>query len=401
MLMLHRCSTTLLTLTHYCHTASLLKATRVLHKPMALAVALFVLAAATTNAVVVVSRSPAYYPRLLALNATAAIGVLEKPSGGTRRLVSVLRGSHGTWSDYGVVIEDSDSTADVANGHVVLMPNGEVLAAYRHHNGAGANRVFRIQVSASSDSGRTWALRSTVEQGPTGLWEPFLFLASTSTTQTLRAFYAAELTNGGEQDVVGRSSLDGGHTWSGVDVRLHTANARNGMPGVAALPPLPGHSDPRAVLVMERPVRGSSGGGGFTNFTVWSAISVDGGSSWAEPALVHAPAAPHFNSGSPQVAQCPPDGSGGVRVAAVYMSDELGAGGAWPDRARVWVSYGSLAVDEQSFTWDNGTALPSATASIYWPSLLVDGPATRRVVYQGSDGTAYVSDDDGVTNLCS
>jgi len=344
-----------------------------------------VLAESTRAAPTRISSAPAYYPRLLPLNASRAVGVVEKPAGATRRLVFVARSANGTWSDGAVVAADSSPDADLANGHVLALADGTLLAAYRHHTGSGASRVFRIQVSASSDGGATWALRSTVAAGPTGVWEPFLFHPGGDVSPaTVRVLYAAELTNGGEQDVVGRTSLDGGRTWSGEDVRVHTPNARNGMPGVSPLPP----AGARLVLVFERPTRAGPGAP-FSNFTVQSSVSTDGGATWGASATVHAPADGAFNAGSPQVAAC----ANGRRAVAVFMSDEGGAGGRWPDGARVWASYADAAGGAGgALEWGAGAALPAATASVYWPSLLRDGDAVR-VVYQGDDAAAYVSGD--------
>lgn len=336
-----------------------------------------------------VSAPPAYYPRLLALNTTpAAIGVLEKPVGSARRLVFVVRAANGSWADGAVVASDSSPGADVANGHLLAVGDGTLLAAYRHHTGSGASRVFRIQVSASTDGGATWALRSTVTAVPTGVWEPFLYSPPAGGGTAVRVLYAAELTNGGEQDVVGQTSTDGGRTWGGIDVRVHTPNARNGMPGVAPLPRAAGEPVARLVLVFERPTRGGAGAP-FSNFTVQAALSSDGGASWGAPATVHAPADGAFNAGSPQVAMC----ADGRRAVAVYMCDEGGPGGRWPDAARAFVSYADVPAPGAPLVWGAGAALPTATASIYWPSLLRDGAAAVRVAYQGSDGAAYVSGD--------
>jgi hypothetical protein len=92
--------------------------------------------------------------------------------------------------------------------------------------------VYRIALAASVDGGATWAPRAVVAEGPTGLWEPCLYLTSAG---GLRVAYSAELANGGEQDIVQRGSPDGGRTWGPPQVVAHTPGSRNGMPGVARL----------------------------------------------------------------------------------------------------------------------------------------------------------------------
>jgi hypothetical protein len=200
-----------------------------------------------------VAPPPAYYPRLLGGNnitgSPLAIGVVEAPTDAEKRLVMLRRTDLApaeAWAVAETVISvPFAADVDLSNGYLLPLPSGVLLCAYRHHNGTGTNRVFRIQVSASKDGGATWAQISTVTSGPVGVWEPLLFQFSSDDAQTVQIYYSAELINLGEQDVVRQTSTDGGKTWGAVDARVHTANSRNGMPGVIEV------ADGSAVLVFE------------------------------------------------------------------------------------------------------------------------------------------------------
>ena len=381
---------------------------------------------------------PGGYPRLVATNAsstgTPILGAVEAGRGTTHRLVLVKRTSPtAAWQEGAVIVQDATAGVDLSNGFMFQLPNdGPLLCAYRHHTPApGGGTTYRIQVSRSMDGGASWAPLSTVISVGVGVWEPALYVSPLNAS-ILRVLYSAELTNGGEQDVVQHTSTDGGATWGAVDARVHyPGGGRNGMPGVTV--PLP---DGSMLLIFERPTQNP----GWGRFTVQAVRSLDGGATWSNTStLVHAPPSTASNAGSPQVAWCPAI----QQVVAVYMSDEPIAhglvdepvgweggnarirgsgsyrsspsssnvvrGGAaapgWPDEARVWVSYGTLQAGQPApapITWTAGAAIPGpATPTIYWPSLLLDepaspgGPRPLRVVYQGSDGAAWVGGSGG------
>jgi hypothetical protein len=276
---------------------------------------------------------------------------------------------------------------DLANGHLLQLPNGTLLCAYRHHDGAAPKRVFRIQVSCSHDFGRSWALADTVIEGALGVWEPFLFFA----VGAVQIAYSAELPAVGgraEQDIVFQTSTSGGCGWGPVASRVHTDGSRNGMPGVVALP------DGSLLVLFEGFWSGVWGA-----YTVNSARSFDGGGTWVQRRVVHAPPAPaQANAGSPQAAACP------GKACAVFMTDEGGApGGAqWPAGAHAGLLCAPLDAANVSapIDWAAGGApatVPAETPTVFWPSFFVAGPQGASVAYQGDDGAAYVSTD----NACA
>jgi hypothetical protein len=288
------------------------------------------------------------------------------------------------------VVASAPSTSDVdlANGFLLQLGTGAILAAYRHHDGNGSARVYRIAVSVSHDFGGSWAPLAVVTAGPVGVWEPFLHAYSGDAAEVVHVYYAGEITNGGEQDILRQTSIDGGMTWGAVDVRLHTPNSRNGMPGVAEL------FDGSLLAVYE-----GFGSRGWGHFEVRARRSFDAGATWAQELVVHAPQSPQFNSGSPQVAVCVQTG----KIVVVFMTSEPPPPeGAllWPDGAHIGVSSARLNSTNLSeplvFPVEAGIVPTPATA--YWPSLLLDALGTKgdlefslRVAFQDVSGAAYLS----------
>ena len=325
--------------------------------------------------------APAYYPRLISLQGGGAGAVLEAPTPQQRRLLYLPRSAH-AWGPPALIAAaamDSAGSVDLANGSLLQLANGTLLCAYRHHDGVGTARVYRLQVSASADLGRTWALAATITQGPTGVWEPCLFLTASG---ALRVASAAAVTTGGEQDFVLRAGLGGGEGWGPILSRLHTPGARNGMPGVAVLP-----GDGSLLVVHEAFVGPAC--------SVRSARSGDGGGTWGQRQEVRAPALP-ARAGSPQVALC----RNGTAACAVFMSSEGGgSSGAWPEGARTVALCAPLDSGNASAAVDWGaggapSAVATATRFSLWPSLLTRGGSggVLGVAYQGSDGAAYLDD---------
>jgi hypothetical protein len=186
--------------------------------------------------------SPAAYPRALLVNGTQAMATVELPLPDELRIVMISRTGviNQQWQPIGLVATANlslEQSPDLANGFPLQLRDGSLLCAYRHHNGTGTQRIYRIQLARSLDFGVTWDLVTTIVSGPTGVWEPFLYQPMLPNgTFVLRVAYSAEITNGGEQDIVQQESYDNGATWSPVISRIHTVGSRNGMPGIALLP---------------------------------------------------------------------------------------------------------------------------------------------------------------------
>ena len=375
--------------------------------PRGLAVAALLLlllpsAARADDSPVQLAPAPAGYPRAAscvdAAGAPLALAVVEAPLGDLRRLVLLRRVAEAnataneSWAATGAVVASAPSAPDVdlANGFLLqLAPSGAILCAYRHHDGSGAQRVFRIAVSRSNDFGATWAPLAVVTAGPVGVWEPFLMQLAGDAGDMVHVYYSAEITNGGEQDVVRQTSTDGGATWSADDVRLHTAGSRNGMPGVAQL------ADGSLLCVFE-----GFGSAGWNHFQVHSMRSFDNGATWSQPVVVHAPTSSAFNSGSPQVAVCPQTG----KIVVVFMSDEplppAETRAAWPDGAHIGVVSARLnpANISTPLVFPASADVVPTPSTVYWPSLLLDALGTKgsiefslRVAFQGNDGAAYIT----------
>jgi len=350
----------------------------------------------------------AYYPRATLLNGLAgpAVATVATPTATEKRITLLTRVTlaNGTlvWNATGTVVSDVDPTADLDNGiPFQRATDNNLLVAYRHHDGNGTGRVYRIQVSLSVNAGMQWSPLATIVSGPTGVWEPFLF---NNQDGNLTVAYSAELTNGGEQDIVFQRSPDGGASWTPVMSRIHAAGCRNGMPGVTRA------ADGTLFVIFEQLTFATN------QFTVQSMRSFDDGLTWTQAATVYAPPQP-YDAGSPQIILCPVI----ARLQAVYMTNQpwdneeeeggevaAGARGArlsWPDGAHLELRSTYLNGDNFSapVTWNSSrAALPLATPTAYWPGFVldisgvgrgVDGPMlSLRASYQGSDSAAYLSD---------
>lgn len=390
---------------------------------------LLLLAAAAAAAAVVLptapkstllSPAPAGYPVPFLVNGSLAYATAESAQGATRRIVLLRRAPSGPspagpWEFVSVVVEDATAGVDLANGFCRQLPvdgaapgfDGSIVCAYRHHVPAdGGGTLYRIRAVRSADGGLTWSAPVNVTQGPVGVWEPHLYVstapaaAGAAARPVLRVLISSELTNGGEQDITQQDSLDGGASWGGVSARVHTPGSRNGMAGVAVL------ADGSLLMVME----GFWSAAGWGAFTVGSVRSFDGGASWAQPTLVHAPPT-GCDAGAPKVGTCALTG----KVNAVFMSNAPPAGGAcapgarggWPGNAGLALKAAFLAPGNASAPLDWSASpvatVPTATPTVLWPAVLFDvvgvgeaaagGEAdSMRVAYLGSDGAAYLTD---------
>jgi hypothetical protein len=130
-----------------------------------------------------------------------------------------------TWSDPVDVISWDVAKADPNNSDLLQLSSGELLCAYRRYlNDNGQLWQINLDVSQSTDGAQSWSkVGSIVSESPNvvkGEWEPFLREAPDG---TLQAYYSHEF-SGSDQDIVRRTSSDGGKTWSDI---ITVAGAEN------------------------------------------------------------------------------------------------------------------------------------------------------------------------------
>lgn len=90
-----------------------------------------------------------------------------------------------TWQKLGLVLSDPVPRADVGDGNLLRLPDGDLMVVYRQNHTSGEFQTrpeYGIRVSVSSDGGRTWKVHSTVARHQDdraeisrGYWAPFLF----------------------------------------------------------------------------------------------------------------------------------------------------------------------------------------------------------------------------------
>lgn len=170
---------------------------------------------------------PGFYPRGLELADGTLLVTFDHPIPGGRAVACIGSTDGGkTWGDYRRMAEDT-GRVDVANAFPVQLADGTVLVAYRHH--LPDKRIFRIEVVASGDNGKTWQFRNTIATGTVGLWEPFLFQPSKN---VLQVYYASEEGIYPEQRIEMKTSHDGGKTWGTPATVARKPGSRDGMPSI-------------------------------------------------------------------------------------------------------------------------------------------------------------------------
>jgi hypothetical protein len=135
-----------------------------------------------------------------------------------------------TWSKPQVVAKAPSGSA--SNSEMLVLANGSVLYLYNERPNDGVHQ-FTIQVSASTDSGRTWNHLGTAYTADTeprnGCWEPSAVQLPSGETQL---FFANEnpYRNSDEQEITLLRSFDSGRTWRDPKAVSFRKGHRDGMP---------------------------------------------------------------------------------------------------------------------------------------------------------------------------
>lgn len=158
------------------------------------------------------------------------------PNGNTVLRSASSSDSGATWDPLGSVLTVSQAARDSDNAFALQLPSGRILYAYRNHDRLnGTYTFYRITISYSEDSGKTWQFLSQVDERPAdgfnGFWEPFMRVANDGTVQ---CYYSAE-NSAIDQDTLMKWSADSGATWNGPRIVSggETNSSRDGMSAVA------------------------------------------------------------------------------------------------------------------------------------------------------------------------
>ncbi|KZP20116.1 glycoside hydrolase family 93 protein [Athelia psychrophila] len=295
------------------------------------------------------------YPRLLNING-AILAAFTTFNGATRTLtISKSVDGGNTYTALGAV---ASSTGDMDNPNLIQLPNGNIVCTFRNHdlNSAGAYTYYRITACVSTDGGATWAFLSQVDErtaaGVNGFWEPF---GRISTSNALQVYYASE-NAANDQDIIMRSSTDGGATWSAAStVAGATTTGRDGMPGCSAF-----SGDATKVMCVFETTEGAG------TFTVKSVVSNNDGVTWGERNQVYIPTGTNNNAGSPQIVTT----TGGALVVS-FMTDE-------DTSLHEWVTGANFKIVTSASTdpavWGQKTTVAPVQSN--WPGLLANGDGT-------------------------
>ncbi|KAF8316546.1 glycoside hydrolase family 93 protein [Clavulina sp. PMI_390] len=288
------------------------------------------------------------YPRIAAVD-DYLLSTFTTTKNGTHTLAVTKSTDNGnTWTSLGTIAQ---GTGDLTNSFLLQLSNGDVFATYRNHDldSSGAYTYYRITASISTDGGATWKFLSQVDQrakdGVNGLWEPFARLNSGG---DLQVYYAAE-NSGSDQDILMRSSTDGGSTWGDITtVAGATTTGRDGMPSCTDF-----NDGSAGVLCVFETTQGTG------TFTVKRVVSRDDGVTWGEREQVYVPTGTNNNAGAPFVTTT----KAGALVVS-FMTDEDTSLHQWVSGANMKILT-SNSVDPE--VWGDKTTVFPVQAS--WPSV--------------------------------
>ncbi|KAF2247909.1 glycoside hydrolase family 93 protein [Trematosphaeria pertusa] len=252
-----------------------------------------------------------------------------------------------TWTDPVDVISWARAKSDLNNPFLFQRSSGELLCAYKRYlYDNGALWQINLDVSQSTDGGKSWSRIGSIVSEPNeailGEWEPFLREASDG---TLEAYYAHEF-NGADQDVVKRTSTDGGANWSDITTVAGAGltDERDGMPQVVAL------EDGTLMLVYES---NSGSRGSERPIRVWASTSSDGGATWVDPHIIFDPG--QGQAGGPGIVNVP-----GLLVVS-FMTNQDQPDGDYSDPTLQYVDMKVITSGDGGATWSPPTkVIPQA-----------------------------------------
>jgi len=230
------------------------------------------------------------------------------------RLVCFVSAYEGkTWTPSGTIATDPDRRTDLGDGNIVAGQNGKLFAVYRHnHHGPGFEKPdYAIEVSTSTDGGKTWTKDSEVASsrpegpGPSrGLWSPYLFLTRTG---DLQCYFDDEETPArnkfpGHQWLTMKTYSRSRHAWTNpvCVARSHdpVLLSRDGMASVV-------ETEPGHLLCAFESVQTSPPHAGLIRMVT----SLDGGQSWSwtpeERKVLYEPRDVRFHAFAPSILALP------------------------------------------------------------------------------------------------
>ncbi|KIY63212.1 glycoside hydrolase family 93 protein [Cylindrobasidium torrendii FP15055 ss-10] len=252
------------------------------------------------------------YPRLASLADGSLLGTYTATvTGGDKQLV-VTKSTDGGKSFFQLG-SIATQPGDLDNAFLLQLSDGTVVGSARNHD----NDYYRITAYKSTNQGKDWVWLSDVEvrkkAAPgaplNGLWEPFFRQAHDG---SLQIYYAAENSDV-DQDILMRTSYDGGATWSGTTtVAGATTTGRDGMPGCSDFND---GSGTKLMCVFETTE-------GLGRMNVKSVVSTDDGKNWGYRSQVYASAeGTHGAVAAPQLVTT----TGGALVASVMTNEDNGS----------------------------------------------------------------------------
>jgi Neuraminidase (sialidase) len=176
------------------------------------------------------------YPRALQLSSKTLLASYQSANS----TIATLKVRHSTdqgatWSEEYIARSQTHPEGkriDLNNGFLYQTPTGDVLCAYRRHVKNLENTILElnIEVSKSTDGGKTWEFLSTINSDPPrdgvkGDWEPFL---RHNDEGKLEVYWAHEVSLP-NQNTAKKVSDDEGKTWGPVITMTGTdIDARDG-----------------------------------------------------------------------------------------------------------------------------------------------------------------------------
>ncbi len=264
-----------------------------------------------------------------------------------------------TWKPYSVIAEDADPRTDIGDGHLMMLPTGDILYSYRRNHISGrstSDKSFSIEVAVSKDQARTWKHHSTVASATNtdfGLWSSFLLAKRDG---TLQCYYDDEQTPSARnlsrhQWITMRTWNSRSRRWENPVVVSRAAGDRLSRDGMCSVVEVtPGHLLCVCEGVQETPPHRGC---------LWMVDSADGGRTWTGRRKLYEPKDTDFNALAPWMVRF-----GGLLVV-VFTTDEDRKEPTAPHTGRLYQNVKYITSADGGRTWSAPWVIDDQVADYY------------------------------------
>lgn len=269
-----------------------------------------------------------------------------------------------TWQVLGEIVSMpfvSGVAESVGDPSIAVLPSGTLLAVYRNVLADGS---YRLQASASTDGGKTWAFRGDIEvtaEIAARSLMPNLLLNSKGQVQVY--YMKSKTASGGEGQVVMRTSSDEGRTWVNQTVVAVRTNGNAAFPAPVRL------NDGSILVAFD-----TSRADGDSHAVVRYVQSNNDGLTWSSHKDLYIPANATKGAQSPQITMLD-DG----RPVVLFMTDEDIAAGQICCSSKLMIAKNVASFDRVEWDAQAITAIPIESA---FPAPVKGNDGSFHLIYE-------------------